>query len=322
MTGAIPWEFGNLVNLKNLNLSHPLLDGTIPDSFGHLEVLDISSAMLTAIFLERCQTLEDDQDNKLSGHLPLAIGLLTSLEFLDLSHNQLCGEIPDSVLRFASVGSRPQQPLQQNPQLHLSHKQLSGEIPVGVAMLPALMDLSLNNNNLVGPLHRGIGALRRVINLDVSYNQLTGTVPKRVLKLRSNTRKLDHNQILGLLRVWMRGINSQEIAAVDQGVPDRASRAKARVEPLGLRICSRLSQTAQRSANALVSMKLFQQVAAARRLIEQARNKANMFARAEPASLDEQQKPFTDHTCGKETLSAAEDVQARPFREPQGQGQG
>ncbi|TPX56284.1 hypothetical protein CcCBS67573_g09371 [Chytriomyces confervae] len=301
MTGAIPREFGNLVNLKNLNLSHPLLDGMIPDSFANLEVLDISSAMLTGAIpgslghLINLVELRLEQ-NHLSGKLPDIFGGMTKLHvlnattsymekfrtlcyallLLDLGHNSFCGKIPNSV-----------KCLQRLLKLDLSHNQLSGEIPVGVAMLPALMDLSLNNNNLVGPLHRGIGALRRLINLDVSHNQLTGTVPKRVLKLRSNTRKLDHNQILGLLRVWMRGINSQEIAAVDQGVPDRAARMPQGPRPGLNPLAPEFVPASARGHN---------QVAAACRLIEQASIKVAMLPKLKPVAIAEKKKPQCNDT--------------------------
>ncbi|TPX38877.1 hypothetical protein CcCBS67573_g10691 [Chytriomyces confervae] len=85
----------------------------------------------------------------LTRSIPASFGNLVNL-FLDLSHNQSCGEILDSVQRLGHLllldlshnsfcGKIPNsvKSLQRLLKLDLSHNQLSGEIPAGVAMLPA-----------------------------------------------------------------------------------------------------------------------------------------------------------------------------------------
>ncbi|XP_062078718.1 receptor-like protein 7 [Humulus lupulus] len=80
-TGKIPKSIGKLKSLKSLNLSHNKLTGNFPPSLGNLinlEGLDVSS-------------------NKLTGKIPWQLASnLNQLGFLNLSMNQLEGQIPRS----------------------------------------------------------------------------------------------------------------------------------------------------------------------------------------------------------------------------------
>ncbi|KAJ3240974.1 hypothetical protein HDU77_011053, partial [Chytriomyces hyalinus] len=105
VTGPLPVELGNLVNLRELNLSHTLLDGTIPDTFGNLinlEVLDMSSAKLTGCipvsFVNLINLVAVHLDsNMLSGNVPDIFGRMTKLQKLSLHNNKLEGPIPISL---------------------------------------------------------------------------------------------------------------------------------------------------------------------------------------------------------------------------------
>ncbi|KAK9203509.1 hypothetical protein WN943_013764 [Citrus x changshan-huyou] len=77
----IPVEFGNLTNLKYLDLAVGNLGGEIPAKLGRLELLEI-------MFLYQ---------NKFQGRLPAEIGNITSLQLLDLSDNMLSHEIPAEI---------------------------------------------------------------------------------------------------------------------------------------------------------------------------------------------------------------------------------
>ncbi|KAK1435294.1 hypothetical protein QVD17_01055 [Tagetes erecta] len=80
LTGQIPYELTNLLELMQLNLSNNVLSGTIPEKIGdmkELQILDLSR-------------------NKLSGQIPSSISGITFLDFLDVSYNNLSGRIPVS----------------------------------------------------------------------------------------------------------------------------------------------------------------------------------------------------------------------------------
>ncbi|XP_060676409.1 receptor-like protein EIX1 isoform X1 [Ziziphus jujuba] len=78
LSGHIPLEITNLLNLLSLNLSNNLLDGEIPMRIGdmrELESIDFSM-------------------NNLSGEIPQSMSSLSFLSYLNLSYNNLSGKIP------------------------------------------------------------------------------------------------------------------------------------------------------------------------------------------------------------------------------------
>ena len=84
LTGEIPSQIGNLVNLTYLALHNNQLTGEIPPEIGNLTNLEYLSLSF----------------NQLSGSIPSIpseIGNLTNLWYLRLNNNQLTGGIPQEV---------------------------------------------------------------------------------------------------------------------------------------------------------------------------------------------------------------------------------
>jgi len=102
ITGEIPSEIGNLINLERLYLNGNQISGEIPAEIGNL------------INLERLYL----KDNQISGEIPPEIGNLNSLERLYLNENQLSGHIPPEIGNLFNL-----------THLYLSDNLLSGEIP-------------------------------------------------------------------------------------------------------------------------------------------------------------------------------------------------
>ena len=71
----------DIATTTELNLDDNLLTGSIPDQIGDL-------VNLNQLFL---------RNNQLTGEIPTTIGNLSNLEYLWLSHNQLSGEIPSEL---------------------------------------------------------------------------------------------------------------------------------------------------------------------------------------------------------------------------------
>ena len=78
LTGTIPSEIGNLINLTRLDLTYNQLTGNIPIEIGNLTNLTFFSL----------------KDNAFTGPIPSEVGNLSKLNFLRLANNQLNGEIP------------------------------------------------------------------------------------------------------------------------------------------------------------------------------------------------------------------------------------
>ena len=85
--------------------------------------------------------------------------------FLDLSSNQLTGEIPPEIGNLTNLID-----------LSLSENQLTGEIPPEIGNLTNLVSLSLYDNQLTGEIPFEIGNLTNLNYLYLYSNQLTGEI--------------------------------------------------------------------------------------------------------------------------------------------------
>ncbi|TYI67589.1 hypothetical protein E1A91_D08G028400v1 [Gossypium mustelinum] len=86
----------------------------------------------------------DLSNNQLSGEIPKDVGQLISLQMLNFSHNNFTGPIPTSFGNLVELES-----------LDLSSNKFSGGIPSQMVNLIFLEVLNLSNNNLVGPIPHG-----------------------------------------------------------------------------------------------------------------------------------------------------------------------
>ncbi|MBA0750047.1 hypothetical protein Gogos_003911 [Gossypium gossypioides] len=133
----------------------------------------------------------DLSENKIQGQIPTNIcSIFPKLRRLNLSSNILEGNIPPCLGSLKSG--------YDGLYLDLSHNQLSGGIPenidITIVRLSPLMVMDLSNNNLYGELPRWISNLSDLVALNISENQLTGEIPNwvgtlsalRVLFLKAN----------------------------------------------------------------------------------------------------------------------------------------
>ena len=95
--------------------------------------------------------------------MPAELANLAHLEYLNLSFNQLSGEIP------GELGNLP-----NLEDLDLSDNQLNGEIPGELGNLPNLEDLDLSDNQLSGEILAELGKISILI---LHGNQLSGEIP-------------------------------------------------------------------------------------------------------------------------------------------------
>ena len=171
LTGPIPSEIGNLINLTDLDLRGNQLTGPIPSEIGNLTNL----------------RLLDLRGNQLTGPIPSEIENLTNLRLLDLGDNQLTGSIPSEIYNLTLLWG-----------LKLNNNQFTGSIPSGIDTLEHLNELYLYNNQLTGPIPSEIGNMTELVNLYLSNNQLNGSIPSEIGNLENLVRfSLSNNQLTG-----------------------------------------------------------------------------------------------------------------------------
>lgn len=165
----------NCTNLQILSLSRIWIGGVIPNAIGNL------STKLTSLWLN---------DNHITGNLPVEIGNLVSLEYLDLRNNTLSGNIPDSIGKLTKL-----------QELYPSENYFTGEIPPSIGNISGLQILVLEQNMLTGSLPISLSNCSNLQQLILSQNLLTGSLPRQIFSLSSLTLGLllAKNQFTGSL---------------------------------------------------------------------------------------------------------------------------
>lgn len=177
LTGTIPPEIGELVDLEVLNLSHNRLSGEIPNQIGNLRNLrDLNIS-----------------GNRLNGEIPGTLWNLNKLTGLSLGENELTGQLPPEISNLTLLTSLSIQVAQlsgpipieltQLPRLQwltLALNRFSGNIPPDISKLTNLIELRLNGNKFTGEIPSELGRLTKLEVLDLAGNQLAGNVPQEL----------------------------------------------------------------------------------------------------------------------------------------------
>ncbi|XWS08124.1 hypothetical protein CRYUN_Cryun41cG0052700 [Craigia yunnanensis] len=154
-TSTHEWSFlyslANCRYLRDLDLSFNPLNGILPTSISNL------SASLQSLLISGCN---------IRGAIPMEIGSLINIIWLDISSNELSGPIPTTIGRLKYLQL-----------LHLYGNKLEGSIPHDLCGLKRLYELSLAANELDGPLPACLCDLNSLRNLNMSSNKLHSTIP-------------------------------------------------------------------------------------------------------------------------------------------------
>ncbi|KAF5949373.1 hypothetical protein HYC85_011366 [Camellia sinensis] len=158
LEGPIPTNIGSIFpNLRNLNTSRNLIQGHIPTSLGDMHSL----AML------------DLSNNNLSGQIPkhLTIGCPLLL-FFKLSNNNLSGQISHLFVNLTQLLC-----------LYLDNNNFTGKFPDSVSISPHLKALAISNNHMSGKLPRWIGNVSYLTGISMFSNHFEGPIPVEFCKL-------------------------------------------------------------------------------------------------------------------------------------------
>lgn len=220
LKGTIPQELADIKNIEHLLLQHNDLSGTIPASLGVIsstgatarlrvvsEEKDADGNVVKTWYKRGGVAVDDDMDdspfteyrglselnlgfNQLTGTIPTELGLLDTLEYLDLSNNLLSGIVPSEI----SHGC----PMLQV--YYLQENQLTGSIPInigtaheeyhvneisGSAENHPMRYIYMYNNLLNGTIPKSLGDLDFLTELKLYGNLLSGTVPPEICKMHN-----------------------------------------------------------------------------------------------------------------------------------------
>ncbi|KAK1413384.1 hypothetical protein QVD17_35156 [Tagetes erecta] len=196
LSGNIPKELGNCSTLVWLDLNSNKLTGEIPPRIGrHVGAQSLFGILSgnTIVFVRNvgnsCKgvggllefagirperllqvpTLRTcDFRRMYSGPILSMFTQYQTLEYLDLSYNDLGGKIPDEFGEMIALQV-----------LVLSHNQLSGEIPATLGSLKNMGVFDASHNRLQGHIPESFSNLTFLVQIDLSNNELTGQIPTR-----------------------------------------------------------------------------------------------------------------------------------------------
>lgn len=159
-SGKIPSKICTLSNLHILDLSQNNFSGVIPSCVGNLTgfTLDLTS--------EDVKRYEGKLNVISKGRVLEYNTFLYIVNSLDLSRNNLSGEIPNELMSLHRLWT-----------LNLSFNHMTGNIPQTIDNLVILETLDLSNNEFSGPIPSTMASLTFLAHLDLSYNNLSGRIP-------------------------------------------------------------------------------------------------------------------------------------------------
>ncbi|POO00979.1 LRR domain containing protein [Trema orientale] len=192
ISDSIPNWFWDLPPpLFRMNLSNNQLSGGIANSsrqWAGFPEIDLSANQLegpipTFLFKVAAVHLSRNKFSRLDS-LCEVNAEFNALSFIDISYNELSGELPDCWSRLYILNI-----------VNLKNNKLSGKIPTSIGSLSQLKSLHLGNNMFVGNIPSSLKNCRELIVLAAGENNLSGPIPTwigeslqnlTILSLRSN----------------------------------------------------------------------------------------------------------------------------------------
>ncbi|KNA06913.1 hypothetical protein SOVF_176710 [Spinacia oleracea] len=171
--GRLPVGLCQLSNLQILDVASNHISGTIPECIYDLTAMIYGSSYLLSMDVVDLKVGEVDtlpygesatiewkrEERKFDKSVELYI-------LIDLSHNELEGEIPDGITSLKGLIS-----------IDLSRNKLHGTIPYNISQLTLLEFFDLSNNHLSVDIPVSLAQLTYLGTLNLSDNNFTGRIP-------------------------------------------------------------------------------------------------------------------------------------------------
>jgi len=168
-------------SLVNLELDGNGLSGSLPSE------LALLSSSLVRLELATGTRVNGSNEAFIRGNLPSEFGLLTTLEYMNLSSQQMIGTIPSAICELSLLTV-----------LDLERNKFEGSVMTNIGQLQQLHNLYLGFNLLSSSIPSEFGRLQFLVNLDLYGNQLSSTIPSELGKLSYlQTISLGYNRLTG-----------------------------------------------------------------------------------------------------------------------------
>ncbi|XP_031287473.1 receptor-like protein 1 [Pistacia vera] len=195
LQGHIPNQLCQLRNLSLLDLSHNRLNGSIPSCFSNLTLWSMTGEIDSKGFSTwfswsiGCDALG-------VYHYDSSISFVTEEESSRSTNPEVILEVEFTMKnRFESYQGYP---LEKVAGLDLSNNELTGEIPSKIGDLQGILALNLSYNLLSGPIPKSFSNLKEIESLDLSHNNLSGQIPPQLTQLNYlEVFNVAHNNLSG-----------------------------------------------------------------------------------------------------------------------------
>ncbi|XP_059436255.1 receptor-like protein EIX2 [Corylus avellana] len=181
--GKLPtWLGESLPHLLRLRLRSNFFQGDIPQQLcllSHLQILDLAHNDFSGVIPQCLGSLRSNESEGYYGGYDYQMFLVSKgieygygqtfvdlLYSIDLSSNNLSGEIPDNITCISELVF-----------MNLSMNHLTGRIPNRIGNLQMLQSLDLSMNELYGPIPQSLSSLNFLSLLNLSFNNLSGKIP-------------------------------------------------------------------------------------------------------------------------------------------------
>ncbi|CAA3003547.1 receptor like 42-like [Olea europaea subsp. europaea] len=192
--------------LEDLDISNAEISGTFPDCFWEsspkLWILNVSHNNFLGVLpdLSLKFSIFDSIDlsfNHFNGSLPILplngswttkwvhINTLNLVKLIDLSSNNLVGDVPDEITSLVMVVG-----------LNFSINNLSGFLPTNIERLRTLDFLDFSRNHFSGGIPSGVSQVDQPGVLDLSYNNFAGEISQSIHLQTFNASAFERNLVL------------------------------------------------------------------------------------------------------------------------------
>ncbi|XP_060200165.1 receptor-like protein EIX2 [Lycium barbarum] len=188
--GELPQELCHLKDLQILDLANNAFVGIIPRCIGNFSAMvkgkkDVEDYELYYSFIVGVQ--RESAMVMTKGNMYQYDTILALFTSMDMSSNNLSGDIPVSLIRLAGLRS-----------FNISKNNLIGRIPNDVGDMKVLESVDISENQLYGQIPRSFSSLFTLSYLNLSDNNLSGMIPLSTQLQSFDPTSFQGNKLCGI----------------------------------------------------------------------------------------------------------------------------